>query len=126
VHLALCVERAFSLCLCPLTPVQTIHNPGTAVNKELASPGPDITVVVETSYAQFVTKDHEKWLATSPYDRSRTCHMLHSVPEEKVEDLTILLRKKAAYLFITSSTANFYESFHGSSWVKFVAAMASG
>jgi hypothetical protein len=52
--------------------------------------------------------------------------MLHSVPEENVEDLTAALRKRAAYLFITSSTTNFYESFHGSSWSRFVAAMASG
>jgi hypothetical protein len=52
--------------------------------------------------------------------------MLHSVPEEKVGDLTIALRKRAAYLFITSSTADYHESFHGSSWSKFVAAMALG
>jgi hypothetical protein len=50
--------------------------------------------------------------------------MLHSVPQEKVKDLTAALRERAAYLFITSATANFYESFHEPSWGKFVAAMA--
>lgn len=50
--------------------------------------------------------------------------MLHSVPKEEVKDLTTALRRRAAYLFVTSLTANFYESFHSSSWSKFVAAMA--
>ncbi|KAF1919939.1 Spherulation-specific family 4 [Ampelomyces quisqualis] len=102
----------------------TIHNPGTAVNKELARPGPDLTVVVETSCAQFMTKEYQKWLATSPYERSRTCYMLHSVPEEKVEDLTKTLRDRAKYLFVTSATENIYGSF-GSSWQMFLAAMTA-
>jgi hypothetical protein len=106
-------------------PIQTIHNPGTAVNKQLASPGPDITVVVETSYDHFNTKEYQEWLATSPYGRSRICYMLHSVPEEKVRDLTTALRDRAEYLFLTSAKANFYESFHDSSWKDFVAAMDS-
>jgi hypothetical protein len=110
---------------CMLTRRQTIHNPGTAVNKQLASPGPDITVVVETSYDQFETTEYQEWLATSPYDCSRTCYMLHSVPEEKVRDITATLRNRAGYLFITSAKANFYESFHDPSWQDFVAAMAS-
>ncbi|KAH8724894.1 Spherulation-specific family 4 [Phaeosphaeriaceae sp. PMI808] len=103
----------------------TIHNPGTAVNAELAIPGPDITVVVETSYEQFVAEEYQEWLQTSPYDRLRTCYMLHSVPKEKVENLTTTLREKAAYLFITSATVNFYESFQEPSWHEFVAAMVA-
>lgn len=100
-----------------------IHNPGTAVNAQLARPGPDITVVVETSYADFITNEYQDWLATSPYDRSRSCYMVHSVPEEQLEKFTIALRERAEYLFVTSTDANFYESF-GSSWDRFVAAMA--
>jgi hypothetical protein len=110
---------------CILTRCQTIHNPGTAVNKQLASPGPDITVVVETSYDHFETNEYQEWLATSPYGRLRTCYMLHSVPEEKVRDLTVALRERAKYLFVTSAKANFYECFHDPSWHDFVAAMAS-
>jgi hypothetical protein len=87
-----------------------------------ASPGPDISVVVETSYAEFVTKEYQAWLATSPYDRLRTCYMLHSVPLEKVADVTRSLQKKAKYLFVTSETENFYEKF-GPSWEVFVEAM---
>lgn len=80
--------------------------------------------MVETSYAHFMTADHENWLATSPYDRSRSCYMVHSVPEEKVASLTIALRERAEYLFVTSLSANFYESF-GPSWGRFVAAIVS-
>lgn len=103
--------------------VQVIHNPGTAVNKGLAAPGPDVTVVVETSYAHFASKEYQEWLATSPYGRERAAYMVHSVPEDQVEGLTRALRKKAAYLFVTSATSEFYEKF-GDSWEKFVAVMA--
>ncbi|KAH5152874.1 hypothetical protein HBH69_134320 [Parastagonospora nodorum] len=102
-----------------------IHNPGTAVNKSLAEPGPDITVVSETSYDEFVKEHYQKWLATSPYDRSQTCYMLNSVPEEDIQDLTVRLRERAAFLFLTSAKTDFYQSFDSSSWQDFVAAMAS-
>jgi hypothetical protein len=80
--------------------------------------------VVETSYAQFDTPEYQDWLATSPYDRSRTCYMLHSVPEKKVKELTKALGKRAKFLFVTSAATNFYESFSESSWGDFVVSMA--
>ena len=88
----------------------------------LASPGPDITVVVETAYEQFITDEYQEWLATSPYDRSRSCYMVHSVPEEEVEQLTKALKKRAAYLFVTSAGIGFYESW-APSWERFIAAL---
>jgi hypothetical protein len=100
-----------------------IHNPGTAVNEGLAKTGPDVTVVVETSYNQFVTKEYKEWLARSPYDRARSAYMVYSIPEGEVETLTRELREQAEYLFVTSAICNFYESF-GESWEKFVAVMA--
>ncbi|CAO2654974.1 Nn.00g117070.m01.CDS01 [Neocucurbitaria sp. VM-36] len=100
-----------------------IHNPGTAVNAQLARPGPDVTVVVETSYAHFMTDEYQEWLATSPYDRSRSCYMVHSVPEAEIDDFTTALRERAAYLFVTSAVSHFYESF-GPSWDSFAAAIA--
>ncbi|KAH7088816.1 Spherulation-specific family 4-domain-containing protein [Paraphoma chrysanthemicola] len=103
----------------------TIHNPGTAVNKGLANPGPDVTVVVETSYQEFVKPDYQNWLKTSPYGRSRTCYMLYGVPAEKVRSVTAALRGKAEYLFVTSATEAFYESFDSRSWDQFVDAMAA-
>jgi hypothetical protein len=50
--------------------------------------------------------------------------MLHSVPEKKIDELTSTLRNRAGYLFVTSATERFYESF-GSSWQGFVAAMVA-
>jgi hypothetical protein len=49
--------------------------------------------------------------------------MVHSVPEERVESLTRTLRERAGYLFVTSVTCNFYESF-ALDWDEFVAVMA--
>ena len=49
--------------------------------------------------------------------------MVHSVPEEEVVRFTIALRERAEYLFVTSLTKDFYQSF-GPSWEYFVAAMA--
>jgi hypothetical protein len=81
--------------------------------------------VVETSYEQFDTREYQEWLATSPYGRPRTCYMLYSVPEEKVRDLTVALRDRAQYLFVTSAKENYYGHFHDPSWQDFVAAMKS-
>jgi hypothetical protein len=105
-----------------LIEAKVVHNPGTAVASKLASPGPDITVVVETSYEHFVSEEYQDWLATSPYGRSRSAYMVHSVPEEEVAGLTMALRERTEYLFVTSKTANFYEGF-GESWEMFVRAM---
>ena len=49
--------------------------------------------------------------------------MMHSVPEEKVAELAVSLRDKAKYIFLTSATSNFYESF-APSWKTFIEAMA--
>jgi hypothetical protein len=103
--------------------MKVIHNPGTAVSAELATPGPEITVVVETAYKEFVTEDYQKWLSTSPYRRSRTAYMVHSVPQEKVKALTKRLREWAEYLFVTSASCDFYGSFSGG-WPEFVGSLA--
>lgn len=101
-----------------------VHNPGTAVHAKLAAPGPDVTVVVETSYAEFVKKEYQEWLKTSPYGRSRSCYMVHSVPEGLVAGLTRALRERAEYLFVTSETIEFYSKW-AVSWESFVAAVAA-
>ncbi|RII16917.1 hypothetical protein CUC08_Gglean003365 [Alternaria sp. MG1] len=100
-----------------------IHNPGTAVSAELAAPGPEITVVVETSYEEFMTEGYQEWLSTSPYKRARTAYIVHSVPQGEVKALTIALCERAEYLFVTSAFCGFYESFAGS-WHDFVASLA--
>jgi hypothetical protein len=103
--------------------MKVVHNPGTAVSAELATPGPEITVVVETAYREFVTEDYQNWLSTSPYKRSRTAYMVHSVPQENVKALTRRLRERAEYLFLTSVSRDFYGSF-SESWPEFVASLA--
>ncbi|KAF2108083.1 Spherulation-specific family 4 [Lophiotrema nucula] len=100
-----------------------IHNPGTAVDARLAQPGPDVTVTVETSFKVFQTKDYQRWLGSSPYDRESSCYMVHSAPLERVEDLVQELRPRAGFLFVTSRKKDFYQNFRPS-WRKFVAAMA--
>ncbi|KAG9194725.1 hypothetical protein G6011_04760 [Alternaria panax] len=100
-----------------------IHNPGTAVSAELAVPGPEITVVVETSHKDFMTQRYQEWLSTSLYKRTRIAYIVHSVPQEEVQALTRALRDRAEYLFVTSAFHGFYESFAGS-WLDFVASLA--
>ena len=79
--------------------------------------------MVETSFKQFLKKEYQEWLGTSPYERARTCYLVHSVPQEEVEGLTRVLRERAEYLFVTSACAGFYEAW-GASWERFVAVMA--
>lgn len=106
-----------------ITSIQVIHNPGTAVDRRLADPGPDITTVVEEAYARYQTPEYQQWMSTSPYDRSRSSFMVHTVPIKQVHLLICELRHRAGYLFVTDLTANYYQSF-GTSWDIFVAAMA--
>jgi hypothetical protein len=103
---------------------KVIHNPGTAVDHRLADPGPDITTVVEEAYEKYRSSEYQKWLATSPYDRSRSSFMVHSVPIEKVRQLTRDLRERAKYVFVTDLKYDYYQSF-GHSWNEFVTAMAN-
>ena len=70
-----------------------------------------------------MSQQYQEWLATSPYGRERSAYMVHSVPEEQVEAFTRALRERAGYLFVTSKTQGFYESF-GGSWESFVGVMA--
>ncbi|KAH7116121.1 Spherulation-specific family 4 [Dendryphion nanum] len=100
-----------------------IHNPGTAVHAGLADPGPDLTTIIEEGWPRYQTKEYQNWLATSPYDRTRTCAMMNAVPKDDVPEVTRMIRDRAEYVFVTDLDENFYESF-GPSWDSFVEAMA--
>jgi hypothetical protein len=80
------------------------------VSAELAEPGPDATVVVETAYEQFMTDEYQEWLATSPYDWSRSCYMIHSTPDEQVDSVAREVKSRARYVFVTSARKCFYET----------------
>ncbi|KAF2645200.1 hypothetical protein P280DRAFT_545224 [Massarina eburnea CBS 473.64] len=101
-----------------------IHNPGTAVEKGLSDPGPDITTVAEVTYYDFKSESFQRWLSRSPYGRDRSSYMIHSTPEGNVEDLVRTIRERAAYIFVTDLEMDYYHSF-GSSWDRFVLAMAT-
>ncbi|KAF2709035.1 hypothetical protein K504DRAFT_433822 [Pleomassaria siparia CBS 279.74] len=102
-----------------------VHNPGSAVDSRLADPGPDVTTVVEESYANFQSAEHQQWLSKSPYHRAQSSYMVHSVPSPEVAQLTVGLRARAGYLFVTDVETEYYHRF-GASWDKFIAAMCSG
>ncbi|PVH94173.1 glycoside hydrolase family 135 protein [Periconia macrospinosa] len=101
-----------------------IHNPGTAVQKGLAEPGPDITTSAEVAYRFFRSDEFQNWLAFSPYGREHTSYMIHSVEEENVGEVVRSVRDRAQYLFVTDSKVNFYHGF-STTWESFVAAMTS-
>ena len=88
----------------------------------LANPGPDLTVVVEESFARFQTAPYQGWLSSCPYGRARRAYMLHSVPRHELKRLVHELRHDAAYLFVTDLCEDFYCRF-GSCWTDFLAAM---
>lgn len=96
-----------------------MHNPGTAVHAGLAEPGPDLTTIIEEAWPSYQTKEYQDWLATSPYDRTRTCAMMNAVPKDDVPEVTRMMRDRADFLFVTDLEENFYESF-GASWDSFV------
>jgi hypothetical protein len=70
-----------------------------------------------------MTQEAQNWLATSPYDRTRSAFMINSVPIDKIEHLTLALLGRAQYLFLSDLKENFYEGF-GESWEAFVKAMS--
>ncbi|KAF1955909.1 hypothetical protein CC80DRAFT_526036 [Byssothecium circinans] len=100
-----------------------IHNPGTAVEEGLAHLGPDITTVAEVAHRDFDSGEFQLWLNRSPCSREKSSYMIHSTPEDKVEELVLTARERAAYIFVTDLDVDYYHSF-GGGWERFVAAMA--
>jgi hypothetical protein len=100
-----------------------IHNPGTPPDAGLASPGPDITTVVEESYAQYRSATLQERLASIlPYERARCSYMVHSVPRGQIGRLVAELRHRGEYLFVTELCEDYYVRF-GASWEEFCGAM---
>jgi hypothetical protein len=50
--------------------------------------------------------------------------MIHSVPEYLIRSVTMDLRHRGGYLFVTELQDDYYESF-GKTWEDFVSAMAA-
>jgi hypothetical protein len=79
----------------------------------------DITVVFEESYTEYAAKEAE--LSTLRDDRSHHCYMVNSVPvmdKDKLRGFADDLSKRAKYLFLTTNSEHYYESF-GDDWASF-------
>jgi hypothetical protein len=99
-----------------------IHNPGVIPDPVFDDPNTDVTVVFE--------EDYNLWdIRGNSIEGRRTANsvMLHSIPNmttDSLEEFVKQLASKAQYLFLTSNTADYYESF-GTDWANFTAAVAA-
>ncbi|KAJ5949880.1 hypothetical protein N7454_001464 [Penicillium verhagenii] len=96
------------------SPHLIIHNPGTIPDSQYDDDTTDITVVFEQSYDYYLTQ--EKVLAEdlSASNRGNYSYMLHSVPtmtNHSLKNFVDDLSHRAAYLFMTTLTSNYYEQF---------------
>lgn len=97
------------------------HGPGAS---RTIVGSPDITVVFEESSALWHELETQTRLADLLRYKRRDCsYMIHSVPQHLIRPLTIEMRARGAYLFITELQDRYYESF-GKTWADFVSAMA--
>lgn len=91
---------------------------------KLCCGAPDITTVFETSHALWLDMEVQKRLSDLlRHQRLQCCYMVHSVPLDLVTDVTMVLRKRGMYVFVTDLREHYYETF-GKSWEVFVKTMA--
>jgi hypothetical protein len=98
---------------------QVIHNPGAIPDARYNDTSTDITVVFEDSYQAYQTKKAS--LAALPKDRAGYSYMLHSVPtvsEASLRKIVDQLSQRAEFLFLTSLSQDYYESFDPQ-WANF-------
>lgn len=90
-----------------------IHNPGAIPDSRYRNiDGTDVTVVFEQSYQEYQIK-HASLMAL-PANRTAYSYMVYSVPSMNNGTLRSLvqdLSERAEYLFLTTLSQNFYESF---------------
>jgi hypothetical protein len=98
--------------------IQVIHNPGAVPDTRFHDSSTDVTVVFEGSYADFQLQQAP--LALLSDDRLHNGYILHSVPANiSLANLVNPASKSAEFLFLTSLTQNYYESF-GPEWTNFI------
>ncbi|GFN11452.1 hypothetical protein AtubIFM55763_004889 [Aspergillus tubingensis] len=90
-----------------------IHNPGTIPDSRYENNATDVTVVFESSYQDFHTEKHS--LNAMASNRTAYAYMLHSVPDNlsngTLRSFVNQMSRKAEYLFLTTLTEDYYESF---------------
>ena len=86
---------------------------------------PDVTACFEATYAEYMAPSEwtRNQMAKCKLERSRKANFVHSVPTERVKEVTMRLRGDAEYVFVTDLKEGFYCSFDRS-WAEFVKAMA--
>ncbi|KAL4804606.1 Spherulation-specific family 4-domain-containing protein [Aspergillus unguis] len=90
-----------------------IHNPGTIPDSRLNVPGTDITVVFEQAYDVYINGVKED-LDAIDADRTTWSYIFHSVPQmddRELQDFVNEISQKAAYLFVTTLSVDFYNNF---------------
>jgi hypothetical protein len=98
-----------------------IHNPGTIPDARFNDSNTDITVVYEGSYSGYL--DRQADITSLPGDRSQYSYLLHSVPvNNELRKSVYLMGQHAQFLFLTSLTEDYYESF-GAYWERIVDVM---
>lgn len=99
-----------------------VHNPGVVPDAVFDDPNTDVTVVFEGNDTLWEVQQSQ-----INEQRTGNCIMLHSLPEKaesELENFVHELASKAQYLFLTSNTVDYYESF-GSDWANFTEAVAT-
>jgi hypothetical protein len=84
-------------------------------------------VTSEQSYDLYQSSSTQSMLdrsiSSGDYNRSSSSLIVHSVPIDQIETLTLDLAKRAEYVFVTDLTEEYYNSF-GPGWERFVKAVA--
>lgn len=75
------------------------------------------------AYFDFMSEQHQAWLATSSISRDHTSYMVYAVPNEVMGELVRSLRGMARYVYVTDREVDAYNGF-GAGWVDFVQVMA--
>jgi hypothetical protein len=65
----------------------------------------------------------DRSISSGDYNRSSSSLIVHSVPIDQIETLTLDLAKRAEYVFVTDLTEDYYNSF-GPGWERFVKVVA--
>jgi len=101
--------------------LQIVHNPGVIPDSRLTDPSTDVTVVFEQAYRQYKTMKTN--LESLPQNRTKYSYIVHSLPQnmdkKDLRNYVNDLSKHAKYLFVTSLSQGYYQSF-GDSWKTFI------
>ncbi|TID23291.1 putative spherulin 4-like cell surface protein [Venturia nashicola] len=99
-----------------------VHNPGIIPDPRFEDSNTDITVVFESSFSEYDSK--QQALTALPDARERYAYMVHSssLAKASLQNFVNEMSQHADWLFVTNLNKNYYEKF-GSNWKNFVSAI---